>query len=94
MGGYDTGLFTTGTTNTGPQALYGPLRAQMEAMWGDAVSPGPETAAPVVMELASLPDAPRRLIVGSQSFDHVLAMGEAQADLYRSWERLSRLAPG
>ncbi|MEW1685470.1 SDR family NAD(P)-dependent oxidoreductase [Streptomyces sp. NPDC093594] len=94
MGGYNTGLFTAGTTNTEPQALYQPLRTEMEAMWGDAVAPEPETAAPVIMELAALPDPPRRLIVGSQSFDHVLEMDQAQADLYRSWEHLSRLAPG
>ncbi|MFC7641959.1 SDR family NAD(P)-dependent oxidoreductase [Streptosporangium lutulentum] len=94
MGGYDTGLFTTGTTTTEPLARYQPLRTEMEAMWGDAVTPGPGTAAPVIMELASLPDPPRRLIVGSRSFDHVLEMDQAQADLYRSWEHLSRLAPG
>ncbi|MFD7699812.1 SDR family NAD(P)-dependent oxidoreductase [Streptomyces caelestis] len=94
MGGYNTGLFTAGTTHTEPLARYQPLRAEMEAMWGDAVAPEPDTAAPVVMELAALPDPPRRLIVGSRSFDHVLEMDRAQAELYRSWEHLSRLAPG
>ncbi|GGR09439.1 SDR family NAD(P)-dependent oxidoreductase [Streptomyces pilosus] len=94
MGGYNTGLFTAGTTNTEPRAPYQHLRAEMEAMWGDAVAPEPETAAPVLMELARLADPPRRLIVGSQSFDHVLEMDRVQADLYRSWEHLSRLAPG
>ncbi len=94
MGGYDTGLFTTGTTTTEPLEWYQPLRTEMEAMWGDAVAPEPSTAAPVIMELAALPDPPRRLIVGSRSFDHVLEMGRAQADLYRSWEHLSRIAPG
>ncbi|MFJ2239741.1 SDR family NAD(P)-dependent oxidoreductase [Streptomyces sp. NPDC087859] len=94
MGGYDTGLFTIGTTTTEPLTQYQPLRTEMEAMWGDAVAPEPRTAAPVIMELAALPDPPRRLIVGSQSFDHVLEMDQAQADLYRSWEHLSRIAPG
>ncbi|MFD8544698.1 SDR family NAD(P)-dependent oxidoreductase [Streptomyces sp. NPDC059649] len=94
MGGYNTGLFTAGTTTTEPLTQYQPLRTEMEAMWGDAISPEPETAAPVIMELAALPDPPRRLIVGSQSFDHVLEMGRARADLYRSWEHLSRIAPG
>ena len=92
--GYNTGLFTTGPTTTEPLAQYQPLRTEMEAMWGDAVAPEPDTAAPVIMELATLPDPPRRLIVGSQSFDHVLEMKQAQADLYRSWEHLSRIAPG
>ncbi|MFE2276628.1 SDR family NAD(P)-dependent oxidoreductase [Streptomyces sp. NPDC059454] len=94
MGGYNTGLFTAGTTTTEPLAQYRSLRTEMEAMWGDAVGPEPETAVPVIMELAALPDPPRRLIVGSQSFDHVMEMGRAQADLYRSWEHLSRIAPG
>ncbi|AYG78738.1 putative oxidoreductase [Streptomyces hundungensis] len=94
MGGYNTGLFTAGTTATEPLSQYQPVRTEMEAMWGDAVSPEPETAAPVIMELAALPDPPRRLIVGSQSFDHVMEMGRARTELYRSWESLSRLAPG
>ncbi|MVO84975.1 SDR family NAD(P)-dependent oxidoreductase [Streptomyces sp. p1417] len=94
MGGYNTGLFTTGTTTTQPLEPYQSLRTEMEAMWGDAVAPEPDTAAPVIMKLAALPDPPRRLIVGSQSFDHVLEMDQAQADLYRSWEHLSRIAPG
>ncbi|MGW3008031.1 hypothetical protein ACWC9R_04205 [Streptomyces sp. NPDC001219] len=46
------------------------------------------------MELATLPDPPRRLIVGSQSFDHVLQMNQSQTALYRTWEHLSRTAPG
>ncbi|MET8783824.1 SDR family NAD(P)-dependent oxidoreductase [Streptomyces sp. NPDC004589] len=94
MGGYNTGLFTVGTTTTEPLAQYQPLRTEMEALWGDAVAPEPGTAAPVIMELAALPDPPRRLIVGSQSFDHVLDMHQARVGLYRSWEHLSRLAPG
>ncbi|MGA4980345.1 SDR family NAD(P)-dependent oxidoreductase [Streptomyces cinereoruber] len=94
MGGYNTSLFTTGTTATEPLPHYQALRTEMEAMWGDTTGPEPETAAPVVMALAALPDPPRRLIVGSQSFDHVLEMDRAQVELYRSWENLSRLAPG
>ncbi|MFE3517054.1 SDR family NAD(P)-dependent oxidoreductase [Streptomyces sp. NPDC059166] len=94
MGGYDTGLFTTGTTATEPLERYQPLRTEMEAMWGDAASPAPETAAPVVMELVSMPAPPRRLIVGGQSFDQVMEMRRAQEEHYRAWEGLSRLAPG
>lgn len=94
MGGHNTGLFTAGTTHTGPLAQYQPLRTETEAMRGDAVAPEPDTAAPVIMKLAALPDPPRRLIVGSQSFDHVLEMGRARTDLYRSCEHLSRIAPG
>jgi hypothetical protein len=32
--------------------------------------------------------------VDSQSFDHVLEMGQAQVNLDRSWECLSRIAMG
>ncbi|WP_275892300.1 MULTISPECIES: hypothetical protein [unclassified Gordonia (in: high G+C Gram-positive bacteria)] len=42
----------------------------------------------------ALPDPPRRLIVGSQSFDHVLGMDRARDRGYREWEHLSRQAPG
>jgi hypothetical protein len=46
-GGYNTGLFTTGTTTTEPPLVpYQPLRTEMVAMWGDAVAPEPDTAAP------------------------------------------------
>ncbi|WP_055477083.1 SDR family NAD(P)-dependent oxidoreductase [Gordonia sp. HS-NH1] len=94
MGGYDTGLFTTGTTNTEPMPQYRDLRTEMEASWGDTAGPPPSSAAPVILELAALPDPPRRLIVGSQSFDHVLEMDRARQGIYREWEHLSRQAPG
>ncbi|WP_283136561.1 SDR family NAD(P)-dependent oxidoreductase [Rhizohabitans arisaemae] len=94
MGGYNTGLFTAGTTATTPHPDYEPLRRKMEEMWGDEAGPDPSTAAPVVMELAALPDPPRRLIVGSASYDVVHEMGKAQAELYHEWEHLSRMAPG
>ncbi|WP_238420135.1 SDR family NAD(P)-dependent oxidoreductase [Gordonia sp. 'Campus'] len=94
MGGYDTSLFTTGTTMTDPLPQYQDLRTEMTAMWGDATSPAASTAAPAMLELASLPDPPRRLILGSQSFDQVHEMNRAREDYYRTWEHLSRMAPG
>jgi hypothetical protein len=94
MGGYDTGLFTAGTTATEPLPEYESLRTEMAAMWGDEAGPAPETAAPVIMQLAGLPDPPRRLIVGNQSFDQVMEVGRAREELYRARERLSRIAPG
>ena len=94
MGGYDTGLFTAGTTNTEPMPEYRDLRAEMESSWGDDAGPPPATAAPVILELVALPDPPRRLIVGSQSFDHVLEMDRARDRGYHEWEHLSRQAPG
>ncbi|HLU76071.1 MAG TPA: SDR family NAD(P)-dependent oxidoreductase [Nonomuraea sp.] len=94
MGGYDTGLFTTGTTQAEPLPAYDPLRKQLTEMWGDDAGPDPRTAAPVVMELVDLPDPPRRLIVGGASYDMVLQMEGARLDEYRAWEHLSRKAAG
>lgn len=94
MGGYSTGLFTTGTMATDPHPGYEDLRAELARMWGDDAGPDPSTAAPVIMKLAALSDPPRRLIVGSQSYDHVQGMDRARTELYREWEHLSRMAPG
>jgi NAD(P)-dependent dehydrogenase (short-subunit alcohol dehydrogenase family) len=94
MGGYDTGLFTVGTTATVPLPHYQPLRTRMEEMWGDEAGPDPSTAASVIVKLAVLPDPPRRLIVGSRSYDQVLQLDQGRAELYRAWEELSRSAPG
>ncbi|MEU4512323.1 SDR family NAD(P)-dependent oxidoreductase [Nonomuraea wenchangensis] len=94
MGGYDTGLFTTGTTTTTPAPHYQELRDKLIAMWGDDAGPAPATAAPVIMELAGLPNPPRRLIVGSGSYDLVQATLQDRMEQYRAWEHLSRKAPG
>ncbi|TVL91056.1 SDR family NAD(P)-dependent oxidoreductase [Streptomyces sp. SAJ15] len=94
MGGYSTGLFTAGTTMTSSDPMYAALRAQLAEMWGDDAGPDPSTAAEVVMELAALSDPPRRLIVGSRSFDLVQEMDRARVEQYRAWETLSRMAPG
>ncbi|GAA2884126.1 NAD(P)-dependent dehydrogenase (short-subunit alcohol dehydrogenase family) [Nonomuraea rubra] len=94
MGGYDTGLFTVGTTATEPDPAYADLRAKLAEMWGDDAGPDPSTAAPVIMELVGLPEPPVRLIVGSTSYDIVLQLEQARTEQYRAWERLSRLAPG
>ncbi|RBQ16086.1 short-chain dehydrogenase [Spongiactinospora rosea] len=93
-GGYDTGLFTIGTTATTPHPAYEKLRAELAEMWGDDAGPDPGTAAPVVMRLVDLPDPPLRLIVGSRSFDLVEQMNQARTEEYRAWEHLSRQAPG
>ncbi|MEE1773868.1 SDR family NAD(P)-dependent oxidoreductase [Streptomyces sp. JV185] len=94
MGGYATGLFTSGTTATAPDPAYDELRARLTEMWGDDAGPDPSEAAPVLLELAALPDPPRRLILGDRSFDIVLEMGRAREEQYRAWESLSRMAPG
>ncbi|NUR89682.1 MAG: SDR family NAD(P)-dependent oxidoreductase [Nonomuraea sp.] len=94
MGGYDTGLFTLGTTATEPNPAYDRLREALAEMWGEDAGPPPSTAAPVIMELVDLPDPPRRLIVGSQSYDLVQQLHEARAEEYRAWEQLSRKADG
>ncbi|WP_280301852.1 SDR family NAD(P)-dependent oxidoreductase [Nocardia abscessus] len=94
MGGYDTGLFTTGTTMTTPDPHYQQLRDKLTEMWGDDAGPAPDTAAPVIMELVDLPDPPRRLIVGAGSFDVVQQDLQDRMAQYRAWEHLSRKVPG
>ncbi|PZG17938.1 short-chain dehydrogenase [Micromonospora craterilacus] len=93
-GGYDTGLYTKGTTATEPQPAYEPLRAKLAELWGDDAGPPPDTAAPVIMKLVDLPDPPLRLIVGSSSYDIVQQLEQNRVDEYRAWEDLSRQAPG
>lgn len=94
MGGYSTGLFTAGTTATTPDPAYDALRAELAEIWGDDAGPEPSTAAPVIMKLAGMPDPPRRLIVGSRSYDLVHEMEQARVEEYRTWESLSRMAQG
>lgn len=94
MGGYDTGLFTAGTTATDPLPEYGELRAELAAIWGDDAGPDPATAAATIMRLVDLPDPPRTLIVGSHSYDLVLEMDRDRSRLRQQWEELSRSAPG
>lgn len=93
-GGYDTGLFTVGTTTTEPNPAYDQLRAELAQLWGDDAGPDPSTAAPVIMALVDLPDPPLRLIVGSASYDMVQQMDQARTELYQAWEHLSREAAG
>jgi NAD(P)-dependent dehydrogenase (short-subunit alcohol dehydrogenase family) len=94
MGGYATDLFTTGTTATDPDPAYADLRAELAQMWGDDVGPAPETAAPLVLRVAALPEPPRRIVVGSASFDMVQELARLRSEQYAAWEELSRLAPG
>ncbi|GIH66050.1 SDR family NAD(P)-dependent oxidoreductase [Microbispora siamensis] len=94
MGGYDTGLFTTGTTMTTPDPHYQELRDKLIEMWGDDAGPAPDTAAPVIMGLVDLPEPPRRLIVGAASYDIVQQALQDRVAKYRDWEHLSRKAPG
>lgn len=93
MGGYATDLFTGGTTTT-PDPAYQELRKELEEMWGDDAGPPPETAAPVVLRVATMPEPPRRLIVGGASFDMVRELTRLRAEQYARWEGLSRQAPG
>lgn len=94
MGGYDTGLFTQGTTATEALPHYDTLRAELAEMWGEEIGPDPSTAAPVIVELVALPDPPRRLILGARSYDQVQELARSRTELYQAWEGLSRKAPG
>ncbi|WFB05631.1 hypothetical protein LRS74_00330 [Streptomyces sp. LX-29] len=70
--------------------IYETLRARLAEMWGDDAGPDPSTAADVVMKPAELPDPPRRLIVGSRSFDIVQETDRARLEQYRAGKPLSR----
>jgi NAD(P)-dependent dehydrogenase (short-subunit alcohol dehydrogenase family) len=90
-GSYDTELFTTGTTATEPNEVYAPLRAELDELWGgETGDPAPELAARVLLGLVDLPDPPRRLIVGSTSYDLVREQLQQRTAEYGKWEELSR----
>ncbi|WP_214316945.1 SDR family NAD(P)-dependent oxidoreductase [Nonomuraea sediminis] len=93
-GGYQTGLFTQGTTVTQENPAYASLREELAKTWSEAEDADPATAAPVIMELVDLPEPPSRLIVGSRSYDLVQQMDQARTAEYRAWESLSRKAAG
>ncbi|EHR61488.1 SDR family NAD(P)-dependent oxidoreductase [Saccharomonospora cyanea] len=91
-GGYDTELFTRGTTATEPDPVYADLRAELAAMWSEGAQDHPAQAAGVVRDIVAMPEPPRRVILGSTSFDLVRDISrQRQADLER-WESLSRAA--
>ncbi|GAB2603730.1 SDR family oxidoreductase [Streptomyces capparidis] len=92
MGGYDTGLFTLGTTFTAENEAYAPLRAKLAEIWGDDAGPGPEAAAPVVLEIAGMAEPPRRVVLGGASYDMVLDMHRRHLAELEKWEHLSRRA--
>ncbi|MEU1981632.1 SDR family NAD(P)-dependent oxidoreductase [Nocardia sp. NPDC019395] len=94
MGGYDTGLFSLGTTATDPFPPYDPLRAELAEIWGDDAGPDPATAVATIMELVALPHPPRRLIVGSRSYEQVRELDRARDRSREEWEYLSCMAPG
>ncbi|WP_199432111.1 SDR family NAD(P)-dependent oxidoreductase [Qaidamihabitans albus] len=91
-GSYATELFTRGTTATTANDAYADLRAQLAEMWAESRDPRPEEAAPVVLDVARMPDPPKRLVLGSASYDMVQDMLAARATELRRWEQLSRRA--
>ncbi|EHK87521.1 SDR family NAD(P)-dependent oxidoreductase [Saccharomonospora azurea] len=91
-GGYDTELFTRGTTATEPDPAYADLRTELAALWSEGVQDEPARAAAVVGDIVDLPEPPTRVILGSTSFDLVRDISrQRQAELER-WESLSRAA--
>ncbi|MFC4003357.1 SDR family NAD(P)-dependent oxidoreductase [Prauserella oleivorans] len=91
-GGYATDLFTRGTTATTPDDAYADLRARLAETWAEAEDPDPRLAAPVVREIAGMDQPPKRLLLGSTSYDLVQEMVGARLDEHRRWEHLSRRA--
>ncbi|MGW1056601.1 SDR family NAD(P)-dependent oxidoreductase [Micromonospora rubida] len=90
-GGYETGLFTKGLTQTAPHPAYDPLRARLNEMWSAAEDFDPALAADVVMRVVALPDPPKRIVLGGAAFDIVRDLDAARAAEYARWEDLSRL---
>ncbi|NBE82577.1 SDR family NAD(P)-dependent oxidoreductase [Micromonospora rubida] len=90
-GGYETGLFTKGLTQTTPHPAYDPLRAKLNEMWSAAEDSDPALAADVVMRVVALPDPPKRIVLGGAAFDMVRELDAARAAEYARWEDLSRL---
>ncbi|TDQ46142.1 SDR family NAD(P)-dependent oxidoreductase [Actinorugispora endophytica] len=91
-GGYETGLFTQGTTATAENEAYAPLRARMAEMWSEGVDAAPEKAAPAVMEVVDMAEPPRRLILGGLAYDQAVQLLRARLDEHARWEALSRTA--
>ncbi|WP_405102344.1 SDR family NAD(P)-dependent oxidoreductase [Micromonospora sp. NBC_01412] len=90
-GGYETGLFTKGLTQTAPHPVYDSLRARLNEMWSAAEDFDPALAADVVMRVVALPDPPKRIVLGGAAFDMVRELDAARAAEYARWEDLSRL---
>ncbi|WP_246334915.1 SDR family NAD(P)-dependent oxidoreductase [Spinactinospora alkalitolerans] len=91
-GGYETGLFTQGTTVTDENAAYAPLRARLAEMWSASYDADPHRAAPVVMEVVDMAGPPRRVILGGVAYDQVRELDRARAEEQAKWEHLSRAA--
>ncbi|GAA2774730.1 SDR family NAD(P)-dependent oxidoreductase [Saccharopolyspora taberi] len=92
-GSYATDLFTRGTTTTEEDERYAPIRAQLAELWGgENNDPGPERAAPVLLELAGMAEPPKRVLLGGDCYDLVERMDRERAAEYARWEHLSRRA--
>jgi NAD(P)-dependent dehydrogenase (short-subunit alcohol dehydrogenase family) len=91
-GGYDTELFTRGTTATEPDPAYADLRTELAALWSDGVQDDPARAAAVVRDIVDLPEPPTRIVLGSTSFDLVRDISRQRQTELERWEELSRAA--
>ncbi|ASR38987.1 short-chain dehydrogenase [Prauserella marina] len=91
-GSFATDLFTRGTTMTEERGHYAPLRAKLAELWADADAGEPAEAAAVLLRAIEIQPPPKRLILGSTSYDLVLKDLEARIGEHRRWEELSRQA--
>lgn len=91
-GGYQTELFTRGTTTTAASDAYAPLRARLAEVWSESVDEAPEKAAPVVMEIVDMAEPPKLLVLGGLAYDQVRELSRARDEERAKWEALSRKA--
>ncbi|MEU3271438.1 SDR family NAD(P)-dependent oxidoreductase [Saccharomonospora sp. NPDC006951] len=91
-GSFATDLFTRGTTMTEERGHYDPLRAKLAELWAGSDEGDPAKAADVLLRAIDSRPPPRRLILGSTSYDLVLRDLEERIGEHRRWETLSRQA--
>ncbi|MBK1783087.1 SDR family NAD(P)-dependent oxidoreductase [Prauserella cavernicola] len=88
-GSFATDLFTRGTTASEPNEAYAALRAELAELWAESNDPDPREAAPVVLEVTRMAEPPKRLILGSRSYDLVVQDLLTRVGEHRRWEELS-----
>lgn len=93
-GGYETGLFTLGLTQTEEDPSYAPVREWLHGLWGDSKDYEPALAAQVLLRVVDLNEPPKRLILGGAAYDMVQDMQRGRAAEIAKWERLSREGDG
>lgn len=91
-GGYQTDLFTRGTTTTKENPAYTELRDKLSTLWTESYDAPVSGAAAVVSEIVDMDSPPKKIILGGVAYDQVMGMDEARTSEYKKWEHVSRKA--